>query len=647
MSQCTFKNPFFECTGKDIDYKDVLEYWCDPFTLYNLDEQVLFGCPTAYILQGARGSGKTMILKYLSFHCQKKKAAYEGHDDMFKYFSELGSIGVYLNYKEDSARLIENLAFNDDVKYDIFKYYYELFISLQTVIAIGELSSFDINNEYMDKEGLIDDFNAVFNSSASSINEMTNMINKEIKNIDDWMKMCRYISNPEVLFYGFVKEKLIQKLIASIRNRISIFHDINLLVLLDEYENMGKWQIVTNTFIKQKEGGLGLMYRVGTRPEGMNNKTLIGDNLQNSRDFILHDLLVNKDNRGKWNIFLKEVAGRRLELCGYDRDIVKFLGSRENIVDESLRIAKKNHFDLLEHLGMTSNQVDGLRCIHNPLIEMMNILWAIRGKKAADIREKMLQYLENKTENTKYKRDFTDKYKYQLLLCLANYNRVPKEYYSFTTFSFLSHGSVNDFISLCRNTFIHLDDEYYSNMSNSKTIPISIQSKGAHETAIDLLNNLELNNENGIFMHTFIRNLGKTFKNFNRICKNGKRVESFAKYPETNQFVFVNETEISTDEGLSVILRRLVKWGAITKVREIKRKSLDLPQIGYIYKINPVFSPLFSLSYRTRGGYNHPISKEKFWQMLSSDITIKTNRKTKENKEIYNSQQMTIGGINE
>ena len=55
-------NPFVECTSRDMIFKDVSQYWCDPFACYAIDYNTLTRSTTPVIVEGPRGSGKTMIL---------------------------------------------------------------------------------------------------------------------------------------------------------------------------------------------------------------------------------------------------------------------------------------------------------------------------------------------------------------------------------------------------------------------------------------------------------------------------------------------------------------------------------------------------------------------------------------------------------
>ena len=60
MSEYIIKNPFVVCTARDMQFDEVKKYWCSPFVIYHLNEDELFTSTTPIVLEGIRGSGKTI-----------------------------------------------------------------------------------------------------------------------------------------------------------------------------------------------------------------------------------------------------------------------------------------------------------------------------------------------------------------------------------------------------------------------------------------------------------------------------------------------------------------------------------------------------------------------------------------------------------
>ena len=94
MEESIISNPFVGCTARDMKFEEVRQYWCNPFSLYHLSEGELFCSRTPIVIEGVRGSGKTMILKYLSFSVQKDFLSSEPIDKKLSYL-KARSFGIY------------------------------------------------------------------------------------------------------------------------------------------------------------------------------------------------------------------------------------------------------------------------------------------------------------------------------------------------------------------------------------------------------------------------------------------------------------------------------------------------------------------------------------------------------------------------
>ena len=91
----TYSNPFDDVNANVLDAKKIVKYWCSPFAkgpLDDLDELRFRTSKMPIIVQGARGSGKTTILKYFSIEAQKARAKEEKkkYIDIIKEEKEVG-----------------------------------------------------------------------------------------------------------------------------------------------------------------------------------------------------------------------------------------------------------------------------------------------------------------------------------------------------------------------------------------------------------------------------------------------------------------------------------------------------------------------------------------------------------------------------
>ena len=112
-------------------------------------------------------------------------------------------------------------------------------------------------------------------------------------------------------------------------------------------------------------------------------------------------------------------------------------------------------------------------------------------------------------------------------------------------------------------------------------------------------------------MYSFAMNIGGLFKLLHR--------DIYAKYPETNQFAFENEIEIDNRPLLTEVRNSLIKWGVMVKRPRIQSISIGRRK-GRLYYLNRIFSPIFGISFRTRGGYNFILSTSLFECLLNKEL---------------------------
>lgn len=656
-----YSNPFVECTARDMEYRDILKYWCQPYDYFeSLDEYALFHNTTPIFIEGARGSGKTMLLKYLSYFCQKEENYQLTGSSLLKQFQRQGSLGIYYRFKNDFGKLLAALNCTEITKREIFEEYFQLYYSRELVLVLLDLADkHAIDSDT--SERLVIGLNNIFTTNYAVLADFLHHINLCIEKIDQLIRKLKYIRDITTEIGSVLSGQLRAfSIFALLRKEISEWNNLTLLILIDEYENINSFQKTVNTFIKQTDAESGITYRIGMRPEGITTyATFVGDEqLQVGRDYLSMQLRVT--NPKKFQRFLKTIAAKRLSRSPFFAEhrltkIEKILGVREDWVNEAVEAVESRPNITFECVDPRILEYYPLPLIKsklsypdNPLIEMLNILWINRGKTLEDTHHAMNVYLNTKNKRqlrdidslgNKYFLDYEMKYKYSLLFALLAKCSVRKKYYSFTTFSYLSCGSVNDFLSLCRNTFMAMDSKSYDALLKGEPIPKEVQDRGARAAASEQLDKIRLCEDSGTAMYTFVMNIGEVFSHYHR--------DLGIQYPETNQFAFENEAEIKSRHLLKRDLNHMIKWGVIEKKHNLQRISIGRRK-GDLYYLNRLLAPIFGISYRTRGGYNFVIKTTTFEQMLSnsmeaSSIISQNKKKGKQSSDSLLAQQ-TISG---
>jgi len=625
MVENIINNPFVGCTARDMKFEEVQRYWCSPFELYKINEGELFTSRTPIVIEGVRGTGKTMILKYLSYSIQKDSVKKLSLKNRLQYF-EKKSIGVYFRYKDDFCNMFNSLDCDNQEKQRIFTHYYELFIIRQIIEILEDI--YHGQNEHL-VESVVCSFLGI---SKRTLEEVYKYINALIHQTDDIINLsvCDETWKDKIMPL-IRKGNMIAEFINIINNQLAGWDNILFSILLDEYENLGMFQPLINTLIKQVDDTTNLTYRLGMRPAGMdNNKTNVaGERLQVDRDFLLRRL--EYESIREYKQFAIDISRRRLESVDVFRenglcDINKILGKSENFDAEAEKVVKNGtkHFKVIKSSFSKESMDDVIRELscEDKLMEMYNVLRVLRGEDYKKTGELCRRYreLNKKTdavydvELNKYYQDYSNKYRVALLYILLTIYGERKSYYSVNTFLRLSNGSIDAFIALCRNVFKHMNNKMLEDLQKGEYISAQIQTYASIDTAEDQRRKVSMSNRYGIQMYTFIDNMGGIFEEYHRDLE--------ARYPETNQFAFSDENEIRNDENLNSYLVELINSGAI--VRKQKRQLISLGKTrGYIYQLNRIYAPIYQYSYRTRGGINQIINREDFEEMLKISVVPK------------------------
>jgi hypothetical protein len=301
------------------------------------------------------------------------------------------------------------------------------------------------------------------------------------------------------------------------------------------------------------------------------------------------------------------------------------------------RKTKNQHFKLLKlaRKPVAIEEAQGLlSCPENPLLEMLNILWVIRGKAPEDVRKTMLDYLAGSKSPavSKYRMDYVDKYKLSLMFLLCHVYRQNKQYYSFNTFSFLSSGIVGNFIELCRRSFQLAYFEDREKLFTKGQIDPEIQDMAAKEASASELQMVTRIHEHGETLYRFVCNLGNIFRSYH--------ADAGLKYPETNQFSV--EAGALRDPKLKAVFHAAEEWSLVQRKPRLQRTSPSSPR-REIYTLNRIFSPAFEITYRTRGGYSEDYSEEDLNRLMSeNDVKPKASLAQTDSATLQQQQQLGL-----
>lgn len=634
----SYKNPFDDYNANVLDPQAIIKYWFTPFStgaLKGLTEGNFVSQKMPIILEGSRGSGKTTILKYFSFPVQRERAKQNGTAIMEQIVSD-GGVGFYLRCDDSFLNVFQSVfqTTTPDAWMKCFEHYLELFFAKSIIEMLQEVSSELGGNaaEIITKRIQLSarDHATVFDSLLA----IKEYITSEIRYISSFTNNALFTNEKFTPTYIWSFYDISEMLINAAEESMPELKGINYLLLLDEFENLpSDLQRLFNTLIKFCKPKISM--RVGRRSENTVTTETVNavEYLRKDHDYDLVTLDVTMEKNENQKNYLKGIAERRLSLfeeTTLPKNIVDVLGEKENLDEECLSVADERNLHIRFLLGanqrVSKDQslmdaiIEIIKYPENRIAEMLNALWVARSSADEDLIsvaettvEAMRAFLGKKEHPlmAKYKHDYNNKYRYALTVALCVAYKKEKAYYSFNTICYLSEGNTRTFINFCKA--IINDAMFYEQnklMGTGKVSPVS-QSRAIREYSMSEFNSVCSIIQRGNAIRCFVMNLGNIFSEYHKDDK--------VRYPETNQFVFdYSGLRPNTKEVLDIA----ISWSIIRKKLKDtpKRLSINISKSGDIYTINKIFAPIFSISYRTRGGFNVDLTTDMMETMVSTQL---------------------------
>ena len=625
----TYSNPFSEFNANVMDSESILNYWCNPFRYLEIgfNEEEIFSDRNTIVFKGGRGSGKTMLFKYASNQTQWKKFELENSTNILKSFLEKGGASFYIRIDGPILRSFEGFDLESEKWNFIFTHYFELVVAKSYIEFIQRLESEKFLNEASLQTKFIPSLSRLLSGEKTqlhSLEDCIDFINGAIHGVTQFRGLIPLSNIDFKPARGFTSQSLSCGIPEVANKDITEFEDrFQFSLLLDEYENfLEGQQIIVNTLLRFTKNKIA--YRIGMRFEGFKTTGTISteDFIMEGRDYreVIFDEYIMK--RKGYQEYLLKIAEKRLKGVSHFReskftDIKQILGSIENIEEEAKRIVGSNHEKIFKHYKITSKNIrDKIEYKENPLLQLLNCIWLIRGIDVNEIHSSMQEYL-NKGKDYQFKKyynDYINKYKYSLSFVLCRIYGRKKEYYSFNTFSYISSGIVGHFIELCRRSFQHALFADKNMLLMKGKISGELQTLAAREQAQTQLQQIRRIEQFGNKLYVFILSLGNIFSGYHKDDK--------IKYPEVNQFS-VDKTLLKDETKQA--FEAALKWTVIQRRPSIQKSSPDSKKAD-IFTINRIFAPIFGISYRTRGGINSEFTPSQLNKLMIHKEEIKLTR---------------------
>jgi hypothetical protein len=598
-------------------------------------------------IDGGRGSGKTMLLRYLSYQSQfspKRKVV------------PLGSTsrpGLYWKADTQFLRMMQKRGRDDEFWADLFSGYLNLRLAFEIISCVFYItkSNFD-TGDTLGEESIVIDLKWIkdFELGSNTVLELYDELKSSLRRFELAVHNFNKVEDIFILPSSFLTE-----LCLAVRSGIHWMSDSVFRVYIDEYENLlGYQQRVINTLIKHSEPPI--VYNIAVKKNGMADKGTLGDeHIENKADYQVIDIdnqLTLRDFEG----YAAEILLKRFSETDMDIDfpfdvqkLTSFDGLAERASKEYGRAIREwvnsvlprrsmddlasEVFDNHGYKNKLESEVESalrergsdlpFKCYmsdnHKKASIVNSILLWRKKLEPSDILDEFNNHILDKPSKYDEKTEWIDNYFVGAYLRLVNRNKMKTTFYSgFDVYVLLSRKNLRHFLELCRTAFSLVEE---AALKESPKIDNFTQCLAARETAEELYREIPTFTPRGIQLQKLVYALGQTFKSVQE-----RKAQS---EPEISHFCIIENAADHLDIDARMLLSEAEKWGVLHKERSTKSKG-SVQDGDFEYILNPVYSPFFDISYRKGRRLNVKVSDFKdlmLGQLLEFDNEMVDSKK--------------------
>jgi len=533
------------------------------------------------MLVGGRGTGKTTVLRCLSYEGQY---ALSGRNP--ESISKWSYYGMYYRVNTNRVTAFTGPELGETDWIRLFAHYLNL---LMCDLILNFLEWYQIvrpGTVNLDDDSLFKIAKSLNLSSVSSIRNLANHIDMLRIEFEAYINNVVDANRPLLSVQGAPIDTLIEAI-----SHLSEFKNKHFFFLLDEYENFLDYQQrVTNTLIKHS--GQNYSFKIGVRELGWRQRTTLNitEQLISPADYVRINV-AEKLSDEEFKKFALAVCNTRISKVQIeDNKVIKDISKALQHLSEdqeAVKLGVKEHVKSLRkelEPFISSEQQSIFDKI--PLLEAYFVKFWASGQHQS-IEEVFNNFLTNREEwHTRYQN-----YKHALLYTLKRRKRGIRKYYAgWDVFIKLSSNNIRYLLELVdQSLLLHLRKDG----SLSQPVPPETQTHAAQDVAKKNLSELEGLSVHGARLTKLLLGLGRIFQ---------VMAEDAAGHaPELNQF-HLDDQEIlanSQEKALQDLLTSSIMHLALVRFSGSKLAE-ETDTRGYDYMVHPIFTPFFIFSYRKK-----------------------------------------------
>ena len=538
------------------------------------------------VLVGGRGTGKTTVLRGLSYEGQFALRGYQPSTvPSWPYY------GFYYRVNTNRVTAFKGPELSEEKWRRLFAHYFNL---LMCDLILQFLRWYDkkcITKTEIDEDACKAFATSLHLPEATTVFNLSDQLTKSLNRFEADINNIVDSDRPSLSMQGQPLDVLIKAV-----SELPKFKNKNFFFLLDEYENLEDYQQeIINTLIKH--AGQLYTFKIGVREMGWRRRATLNPNEQliSPADYDRINI-VDKLEGGPFKKFALDVCNSRiakLQIPQLDiiRDISDFLsGLTEDQEAQKLGVVERAKSIKSELFQNLPNKDLSILDSIPPLQIYFFQFWA--DGKNMPLKEVFEDFLAHPSKwKTRY-----DNYKHSLLYTLRGQKRGIQKYYAgWEVFTQIAAGNIRYLLELVdRSLMLHIRKD--GNLSHP--VPPEVQTLAAESVGRDNLAELEVLSVHGAQLTKLLLGLGRVFSVM--------ATQASGHAPEVTQFHLGdsdrNKRELSKESIYSEsehLLKAAVMHLAL--IRSPGNKLADERETrDSDYMIHPIFCPFFVFSYRKK-----------------------------------------------
>lgn len=528
------------------------------------------------VLMGGRGTGKTTVLRGLSY-----KGQYALNNNDIESFDLNNYIGIYFRCDTNHVHAFDGKGIDNEDWMKIFAHYFNLILTSEILEFI------DWHKQLRPEDEVLSEHACHLIATSLHLKLDVYDFRHLIDNLEtDMYKFQADINNiadgnmPKLSLAG---DPI--KIATEQARRLKQFKNKTFYLLIDEYENLlDSQQQIINTLLKHVPQSYTI--KIGVREMGWRVKHTMNpqESVIDPADYVLFNIVneFTDETPEKFESFARDVCQLRIkELLGDDGvgfDIEHALGSLP-YETEAIKLGVEQT-DMYKEVVRYEQE----SCVDldlSPLYKFFIAYWA--ESHDSTLEDEVSDYLKNtRIWNTRY-----ENYKYSLLFKIRTgrgSGGIQKYYAGWSTFVKLANGNIRYLMELVyRSYYLYLQE----GGDLTKPVAADIQTKAARNVGWKNLTELEGTWSSGAQLTRMVQTFGTIFS---RLAKEGEN-----SAPETVQFEIEGERSERTEELLQAGIMNL----ALVRMPANKQSGRGSVK-EFMYSLHPIFAPFFIYSFRRK-----------------------------------------------